>query len=737
LLTSVTAIDESQKIFLAARSAHVEGRLKEAESGYRQALEIDQRNADALHLLGVLLAQESHPDEAERLIRNALSIKEVWAFHDNLGKILRSQMRLVEARDAYVRASELKPDHAEALNTAALLSQELGDFETAEKLLKQIIQQWPGQAAIVNNLGNTLQALGRYDEAEHAYRDAIALTPNYAVAHFNLGNLQTQRLQFEPAIQSFRNAIRHKPDYYEAYNNLGNILLDVKQYDAAEQAYRSALALRPHLVEVLSNLGNLYSEQKRYEDARDCFQQALAIDQRSSRIQGLLSYCKRQLCEWDGIDELNRCILTALEENSAEILEPMQLFSEPGVTAEQQLLAGRNKIVKDFANLLGKTVLPARVISPKERLKVGYLSADFHDHATMHLLLGVLENRDTSAFDTFLYSFGPPVEDSFRQRARAACEHFVDIKHLDDQSGADRIAQDGIDILVELKGYTTDARLGIVARRPAPVIISWLGYPGTLGHPHLADYIIGDPIVTPVAHQKYYSERLALMPHCYQPTDCNRQIGAAPLRNEVGLPDDAIVFCSFNGAFKLNKETFDSWCRILSAVPNSVLWLLEYSEAVKNNLRNEAHIRDIHQNRLIFAKWSSQTAHLGRLQLADIALDTYPYGSHTTGSDALWAGVPLISRMGNTFASRVSSSLLHAIDLGDLVTTDWQDYESLAIRLATEPSSLSRLKTRLKNNQLTTPLFSTRQFTRNLERMYQTIWSHARENLNSPLVLQP
>lgn len=729
---------KSQETFLTARSAHLAGNLDLAEAGYRQAVTMDPANADAIHLLGVLLAQQGQPQDAEKLIRTALGIKEVWAYHDNLGKILRGQNRAAEARDAFLRAVELKQDHAEGLNAAAFLSLDMGDLQQAEILLRRILAQWPNQPVILNNLGNVLVELERHQEAETAYRDALALEPGYAVAHYNLGNLLSTMMRTEDAIQAYRDATHVKPDYFEAFNNLGNIYLDLKQFAEAERAYLDALALEPTQIDIVSNLGNLYSEQKRYQDAERYYTQAMSLNPALAHPRILLSYCKRQMCAWDGIDELNKSILDTLSRDTEEVLEPLQLYSEPGVTPVMLRSVGNKKILKDFGGILARPPLvPGDAAILKPRLRIGYLSADFHDHATMHLMLGVLEQRNRALFETYLYSFGPPVEDASRQRARLACERFVDIRSLSDQEAAASIARDGIDILVELKGYTTDSRLGIAAWHPAPVTVSWLGYPGTLGHPRIADYLLGDPIVTPLTNQSHFSETLALMPHCYQPTDSERPIGRKPTRAKEKLPEDAFVFCSFNGAFKINRETFDVWCRLLHAVPHSVLWLLSHSPAVQSNLRKEALARDIASERLVFAEWASQADHLGRLQLADLALDTYPYGSHTTGSDALWAEVPLISCKGETFASRVSASLLHAINLPDLVADNWEDYYTKALRLATSPNDLQEVKSRLNRNRLSAPLFDTARFTRDLERMYQKIWQHAVLRIRQPIILEP
>lgn len=286
-----------------------------------------------------------------------------------------------------------------------------------------------------------------------------------------------------------------------------------------------------------------------------------------------------------------------------------------------------------------------------------------------------------------------------------------------------------------MKGYTANSRLGITARRPARITASWLGYPGSLGCPQLADYLIGDTIVSPLKHAAHFSETLALLPHCYQPNDRSRNVGTPPSRSEAGLPEASFVFCNFNQTYKLNPETFDVWCSLLHAIPDSVLWLLDSSAVATENLRCEAVARGIAPTRLVFAHHTDPSTHLQRLQCADLALDTFPYGSHTTGSDALWSGVPLVTRLGETFASRVASSLLQAVGLPELITETWDEYLELATSLASDGARLASLRARLARQRLSAPLFDTVRFAHDLERLYQCIWRDYCEGVRKPIVL--
>jgi predicted O-linked N-acetylglucosamine transferase (SPINDLY family) len=359
------------------------------------------------------------------------------------------------------------------------------------------------------------------------------------------------------------------------------------------------------------------------------------------------------------------------------------------------------------------------------RLRLGYLSSDFQSHAVSFLLAEVVELHDRKRFETIGYSCGPDDGTAFSRRIRGAFDRFRDIRTFPSEAAARRIVEDSVDILVDLNGHTRRGRPRIFALRPAPVQVNWLGYPGTMGAERIADYIIGDPVVTPLAHAAFYSETLALMPHCYQPNDRQRRIGPPTTREAHGLPEEGFVFCSFNQGYKIAPNIFDLWGRLLAAVPGSVLWLLECnSDAARENLRSEAALRGIAPERIVFAPKLPPAEHLGRLRLADLMLDTFPYTSHTTGSDALWVGLPLVTRLGETFASRVAGSLLRAAELPELVTATFDGYFNLALGLAEHPMKLAAVKDRLAARRLVCPLFDSARFTRDLERLFERMWEN-------------
>lgn len=427
-------------------------------------------------------------------------------------------------------------------------------------------------------------------------------------------------------------------------------------------------------------------------------------------------------CDWDYQDTWVREIRDILARRLSGKLAPFSLLSFPEMTAGEQRQCSELWLED---RIVESAVQRAALVfdfppSARTKIRIGYLSSDFHEHATALLLVEMLELHDRERFEIFAYSYGPDDGKGMRQRLEKTFDRFIDIQALSNAEAASAIHGDSVDILVDLKGYTRASRTLILAFRPAPIQVNYLGYPGTLGG-DFSDYIITDLMLTPPESAEHYSEAFAYLPDTYQPHGRECTIGEKPGRKEAGLGERGFVFCCFNQAYKITPAVFDIWCRLLAAVPGSVLWLLQ-NRLAEANLKREAHRRGIAPERIVFAEEKPQIEHLGRLQLADLVLDTLPYNAHTSASDALWAGVPIITCMGDTFPSRVAGSLLNAIGLPELIAADATDYYEMALELATRPESLSRVKTKLAANRLTTPLFDTAGYTRNLEALYQRMW---------------
>jgi predicted O-linked N-acetylglucosamine transferase (SPINDLY family) len=428
------------------------------------------------------------------------------------------------------------------------------------------------------------------------------------------------------------------------------------------------------------------------------------------------------VCEWSGLADEVQALRERLAQDESAKVVPFTLLALPGIHPGEQLSCARRFAEETYRGSLSCPPLCEGTQADGQKLRIGYLSADFGDHPVSHLLAQVIELHDRSSFEAFAYSYGPDDQTLMRRRLQTAFDTFRDVVTMSDAAAARLILEDGIHILVDLTGYTKNARLAITALRPAPVQVSWLGYPGTLGHPRLADYLIGDAIVSPPARSDDFSETLALMPNCFQPNDRLRVIGERPAREAVGLPSEGFVFCCFNQSYKINEQMFDIWCRLLAAVPGSVLWLVGETMTTQRNLRQEAQERGISADRLIFAGRVAYAQHLMRLQVADLFLDTLPFNAGATGSDVLWAGVPLVTCVGETFAGRYAASLLHAAGVPELITYSLQDYEALLLKLATDPDRLAQIRAKLAANRLSCALFDSVQFTRDLEGLLQAIW---------------
>ncbi|ALJ37314.1 tetratricopeptide repeat protein [Azospirillum brasilense] len=569
------------------------------------------------------------------------------------------------------------------------------------------------------NFGLTLQALGRTAEAADAYGEAARLMPRFAAAPCNQGVLLRALGHREAAETALRRAVSLDPTLVPGWLNLGTAVQERGQPEAAAHCYRNALALRPDLAEAHANLGLVVKEAGRLADSLPSFERALALG--LPDVGGVLAQLVQQmrhLCRWDGLAERSAQLAALVGGGRTRQVHPW-IFLGEGAGPTMELACARG-----YAEWRARSIaaMPTQLdAGPRGRLRVGYLSADYHEHATAALIAELIERHDRDRVEVIGYSYGPDDGGPMRRRLTAAFDRFVDLTACSHADAAARIRADGVDILVDLKGYTQHARPEIAAHRPAPVQAQWLGYPGTMGAGFI-DYVIGDPLVTPFDHQPFYAERIVQLPVCYQPNDRSRPIGPAPSRAACGLPERGTVFCCFNAAYKITPVLFKLWCRLLRDVPDSVLWLLDSHPEASENLRREAARRGVAEGRLIFAPRRPPAEHLARYRLADLFLDTTPVGAHTTASDALWAGLPVLTVTGEGFASRVGTSLLRAAGLPELAARSLADYEASALRLSRDPDGLARLKARLAAERARAPLFDTDRFARALERAYATMW---------------
>ena len=731
---------------------HQEGRLGDAERLYRRVLQRQPRDFDALHLLGALKLQQDRPQEAVGLIEAALEVDGSSATtHSNHGLALAALGRPRQALASYAQALTIDPGNADALANRGDALCDLGLREDALESYDRALALNPRLVSAHINRGLALRELGRREEALTCYKAALAIDPENAEAFNNRGVVLQDLDRCREALSSYERALALRPDYVEALFNRGNALLTLRRLPEALASYAGVLAIDANLAEAHCNRGHALADLRRFEEALASYEAALALKPghveatvnrvamlvklerhneaiaecerlgathpASPRLLKDLVGCCTATCLWSKGEKLiGQLIDAALSEASP--IDPFMLLGFES-TAEQHLrcAAGWLRHKKVAAKM--RKWDPASLSA--DRLRIVYLSADYHRHATAHLIAELLELHDRRRFEIIGVSFGPNERSDLRSRLIKSFDRFYDVTTRTDEEAAGLIRDLDSHIAVDLKGHTTDARIGILAHRPAPIQVSYLGYPGTSGADFI-DYVIADKIVLPFDQQPFYSEKIVHLPDSYQVNDRKRPIACRPARREVGLPDDAFVFCCFNNTWKLNGRMFDIWMRLLAGVQGSVLWLFEANSAVAGNLRNEALARGADPDRLIFAPPLDLPEHLARVQLADLFLDTLPYNAHTTASDALWMGVPVVTCRGTTFAGRVGASLLHAAGLPELATRTLDDYEALARRLATDPELMGAVRTTLRDRRDACPLFDTDRFRDHIEAAYATMW---------------
>jgi predicted O-linked N-acetylglucosamine transferase (SPINDLY family) len=606
------------------------------------------------------------------------------------------------------------------LEEALALARELlrsGDLTNAAGICARILQVTPDQPQALHVMGIAAFEKGYAREAVELLRRAAGCDPHLAAAWNDLGRVLAQQGMLAEGAASCRRAIAEAPDFAEAHNNLGNLLLMAGAVEEAVACYGTAVGLRPDYAEAFRNLGSALRRLGRVDEAATALGAARAIDPGFATATAQLAYQLKELSDWSQLDELTAELIASVEAGSGAV-NPFVFLSLDTTPAEQLLCARR--WASDQLGAAGQRAAASR---GEERITVGYLSADFQEHATAHLIAELFELHDRGRFRVIGYSYGRDDGSAARRQLRGSFDEFEDLLDCSHTESAARIRAGRVDILVDLKGYTTDARPEILVLRPAPVQVSYLGYPGTMGS-DAWDYVLVDPVVVPAEEQPYFTERLVHLPDCYQVNDRRRPIATHVLaRVECGLREAGFVFCCFSSAYKITAPMFDIWMRLLAGVPGSVLWLLEANGTAMANLRREAESRLAGgAARLVFAPSLPNPEHLARLAIADLFLDTLPYNAHTLASDALWCGCPVITCAGGTFAGRVAASLLQAIGLPDLVTQTLTDYETLALQLALDPDRLRAIRVELAANRLTTALFDSRRFARHLESAFETMW---------------
>lgn len=701
-------------------------RLEEAIASFDLAISRRPDHAGAHFNRGVALADLGRADAAIASYDRVIAVKpDFAAAHYNLGVALAGLGRLDEAVASYDRAIAIRRDYALAHHNRGIALAALGRPDEALACFDAAVAIAPDHASSHFNRGNALHRLGRFDDAVIGFDRAIALKPDYAEAHYNRGVALHALNRFEAAIASYDRAIAARPDYADAWSGRGCALHELNLFDAAVASYDRAIAIRPDHADAHYNRGRTLLKANKYPQAISAYEDLLRIAPEFPFAAGILLHARMMCCDWGGLDAATASIRAALRAGK-KCADP---FGYQGVSESEEDL-------RKCAEVFAASEYPARAPLPPRRtndraarITVGYLCGEFREQATSVLMCGVFEEHDKERFRLIGFDNGWADGSSYRRRIDRSFDEMVEIRRTSDLDAAQLVRRMNVDILVNLNGYFGEPRLGIFAYRPSPLAVNYLGFPGTIGASYI-DYLIADRVVIPETSRRHYAEKIVYLPNSYQANDRQRQISSRPVsRAEFGLPDDAFVYCCFNNTYKITPATFDAWMRILLRVTGSVLWMLDDNATATANLVSEAARRGVGPERLVFSRRLPLPEHLARHALADLFLDTLPYNAHTTASDALWAGLPVLTRTGTTFPGRVGASLLNAIALPELVTTTAHEYEARAVELAADSQKLRAIRDKLARNRLAEPLFDTQRFTRHLESAYRLMLDRHRAGL--------
>jgi protein O-GlcNAc transferase len=678
--------------FRSALESFRRGDHADAERRLRAAAQAEPRHAGVLNLLGALLASQQRYREAEPFLRAATKIPPASATTlYNYGLTLQNLDRPRDALGAFEKALTKNPRSADA---------------------------WFGRGSVLQESADTKEAIACFDRA-------LAIDPNYHRALANKGAALLRLRRFSESLLNLEACLRLNPKFAPAHLGNAAALYDLRQYGLALGSAETATPLDAEVAKAWETRANICRELSRLDEAIDSIGKAISLDPANKEWRDALVDLRLRACEWSNYQS---DFAELREEIRAGVAVSPALCLTFPCSAAEQFAAAQTR---------AKAAAPARrsgsrnaAASRHERIRIAYLSGELRNHATGHLFAGVVERHDKARFEVTILNAEPRDDSPVQKRIVYAVEAFVDVAQVDDDHLVELIKKKEIDILINLDFASKRLRAAVFLARSAPVQVNYLGSPGTAAAGN-CDYLIADSIVVPPEEAKWFVEKIVYLPDSYQPNDSKREIGERAMsRREAGLPDAAFVFCSFNTNYKLNPDTFDAWARILLACPGSVLWLLQDNAVVAGALKKEAAARGVDPSRLIFAKRIAPAEHLARTRLADLFLDGWPYGAHTTASDALWVGLPVLTRVGETFASRVASSLLTAVGLPEFIAPDREAFVATAIELAANPERLRALKEKLERNRATAPLFDTELYTRRLEAAFEAM--HARRLANLP-----
>ncbi|MDZ4849407.1 MAG: tetratricopeptide repeat protein [Pirellulaceae bacterium] len=726
----MTTISEALQ---AAIEFHQEGDLGQAEQLYRQILQIVPNHAETLHLLGILASQVNQSDVAIDLISQAIALQPSTPyFHYNLALALEENGEREAAITSLQSALSLDPAYPRAYFHLGLFQQQSGQLEACIRSFHRAIELQPDEAVAHFRMGVAFDDLRNMEAAIGSYQEAIRLRPSYVEALNNLGNVYKSQGLSEKAIEVYRQALSLNENQPDIHLNLGNVYYSESIFGSAEIEYRKSIALRPDHADVHKLLGDVLHETGRPEEAIESYRTALHVAPQNAAVLLAVINAEQHICHWEKLDDLTSKLLTLLEKdnftNKKVMIAPLGIASLPIATAPSLQRRSCEAWARQCSSATGNDQRPfsGKQRSDRNKIRIGYLSGDYRTHPVGYLVADLFESHDRTHFDIYGYSFGLNDGSEIRQRIEKSFDVFRDIRTHSFQAAAEKIENDEIDILVDLQGYTQNCRTEILTFRPAPIQVNYLGYAGTMGADFI-DYNLVDEFVVPSEHQSNFTEKLAYLPGCFMVNDRHREIALrTPSREEAGLPADGFVLCSFNTSIKIKRPMFQCWLRLLKRIPGSVLWLRETNVLATTNLRREANSFGIKSDRIVFAPRVSMPEHLARQRLADLFLDTFPYNHHSTASDALRMGVPMITLCGDMVVSRVAGSLLKALGRSELICTRLDEYEALALDFMEKPERLAEIRRQLDETLKTSTLYDGSVFAKGIENIYRSIWERYR-----------
>ena len=685
--------EQAETLYRQGFALHQQQRLAGARALYEEVLQRQPRHFGARLLLGLVELQSGNPQRSAEQTAQAIALDPGHAAaHNYLGSALLGLGQMEAAIGSYDRALALQPDYTEA--------------------------QY--------NRGNALLDLKRYAEAVAGFDRVLALDPGHALALGNRGIALSGLKRHEAAIESYDRALAIAPGDAQIWHNRGNVLQELGQLEAALASYEAAIARNPAHAEAHNNRGNTLAQLRQFAAALASYDRAYALDPQFKFLLGHRCQMRLQLCDWEGL-EADAAELAVRIERGRPAALPFNTLALSD-SAELQLQAARIFIREEYPADISLGNSPRR--GRRDKIRLGYFSADFRHHPVAVLLAEMIELHDRGRFEPYAFSLGADTQDSMRKRLEQAFDRFIDVSGRSDRE-VTLLARDlEVDIAVDLGGFTTGGRPRIFSARAAPLQVSYLGYPGTLGASYI-DYLLADPVVIPQEARRFYAESIIDLPCGFMVHDSQRAIADPGFtRRQFGLPETAPVFCCFNNSYKIGPVTFAGWMRILKAVPGSALWLSVDGDTARTNLRRAAACNGVPAERLVFAeRMSSNAEHLGRLGLADLFLDTLPYNAHATALDALWAGVPVLTCPGESFAGRVAASLLSAAGMPDLIAAAPQQYEARAIQLGRDLAQLAAIRQRLRSQRASAPLFDTPRLTSHIEAAFSAIYDRYQSGL--------